>query len=158
MIFFKLQFIRVENKAWHVSSQSSAQGVTWCKRQHAGIVGLSVSPLPWVALSYVSGRDTVERDYGLYLRGSHDQMWFVFNPIDRSNRPPNELYKPVFKLGLGVDDNEWHTVAASFDPANDRVEFFIDGELRAVEIETLNPNYRDSVSTEHGCVLTAVLV
>eukprot|EP00117_Sycon_ciliatum_P004794 scpid62290/ scgid9016/ Fibulin-7; Protein TM14 len=91
------------------------------------------------------GRDSVERDYGLYLRGTADQMWFVYNPLDRSNSvAESQPWRAVVKQDLAIDDNQWHTVAVTFHPTNGRVEFFVDGELRAVEVEEMQPNYRAS--------------
>ena len=88
------------------------------------------------------GLDGIQRDYGLYLRGIQQQIWFIFNTVEADQNPSREQpYQAVIKTDMTVADNTWHTVGVTFDPSMDRIEFYIDGVLRAVEVETKTPNY-----------------
>ena len=98
------------------------------------------------------GLDGIQRDYGFYLRGAQRQMWFIFNTIEADQNPRREQpWEAVIKSDLSVADGTWHTVGVTFDPDTDRVEFYIDGVLRAVEVETKTPDYNSLgvVSDDH---------
>ena len=89
-----------------------------------------------------AGLDGIQRDYGLFLRSSRQQMWFIFNTIGADQGPTREKpWHSVIKSDMTVADNTWHTVGVTFDPSVDRVEFYIDGVLRAAEVEKKTPDY-----------------
>ena len=69
------------------------------------------------------GHDSVMRDFGLYLRGSHNATWLVY-----SNTLGNYSTQ-IFIHEKEVDDGNFHTIAATIDTNTGRASLYVDGEL-----------------------------
>ena len=86
------------------------------------------------------GYDDVMRDFGLYLRGSHDATWLVY-----SNAGGNYSTQ-VFLHDTPIDDGEFHTIAATIDTATGRAALYVDGELLEYQRLEATPSFSDSFS------------
>ena len=83
------------------------------------------------------GYDVVMRDFGLYLRGSHNATWLVY-----SNAGGNYSTQ-VFQHEKPIDDEKFHTIAATIHTATGRAALYVDGQLLEYQVLEGTPSYSD---------------